>query len=195
MANIVLEGPIAEVREREVRLLHNIATEVAQFGEAGQEDKERLQQSSADLREMFFMLVVIGEFNAGKSSFVNALLGDELLPMGITPTTEAIELIRYGKEKSRNAEIKEEGRLREWRHPSTGGPGVVIVDTPGTGSVFARHEEVAKNFLSRSDLVIFLISAKRAFAQTEKLYLELAKNYGKKIIVVINQADLLDAKE
>jgi len=44
--------------------------------------------------------------------------------------------------------------------------GVVIVDTPGTGSVFRKHERIAKNFLSRSDLVIFLLSAKRALAET-----------------------------
>ena len=43
-----------------------------------------------------FLVVIIGEFNAGKSSFINALLGDNLLPTGITPTTEAIELIHYG---------------------------------------------------------------------------------------------------
>ncbi|MBZ0309994.1 MAG: hypothetical protein K8I82_28285, partial [Anaerolineae bacterium] len=57
------------------------------------------------------------------------------------------------------------------------------------------HERIAKEFLSRSDLVIFLISAKRAFAQTEKIYLELARDYGKKIILVINQVDLLEKKE
>src|SRR5207253_74871 len=51
------------------------------------------------------------------------------------------------------------------------------------------------SFLHRSDLVIFVISAKRALAETERIYLELAKSYGKKIITVINQADLLDAKE
>jgi hypothetical protein len=72
---------------------------------------------------------------------------------------------------------------------------VVIVDSPGTGSVFARHERIAKDFLSRSDLVIFVISAKRAFAQTEKIYLELARDYGKKIVLVINQIDLLEKKE
>lgn len=195
MANIVLEGPIADIREREIQLLHDISDRIGGFGEDGQQDRDKLRQNSQDLRDMFFILVVIGEFNAGKSTFVNAMLGDELLPMGITPTTEVIELIRHSKEKSKTPEIREDGYIREWKHPNTGAPGVVIVDSPGTGSVFARHEEIAKRFLSRSDLVIFLISAKRAFAQTEKLYLELAKNYGKKIIIVINQFDLLEKKE
>ncbi len=192
---IVLEGPIAELREREVRLLYDLAEYAGKNGGVeGASDRQRLLDTASDLREMFLMVVVIGEFNAGKSTFVNALLGDDVLPMGITPTTDAIELVRYAPRKSRKADLRD-GAIREWEHPNTGAPGVVIVDTPGTGSVFQKHEQIAKSFLHRSDLVIFLLSAKRAFAETERLYLELAKNYGKKIIVVINQVDLLDSKE
>lgn len=192
MTTIILEGPIAEAREREVRLLYDIAEQVGAFGEEGQADRSRLQQNANDLSEMFFLVVVIGEFNSGKSSFVNALLGDKLLPMGITPTTEVIELVRYG---SASKEIRRSDTLREWTHPNVGAPDVVIVDTPGTQSIFAKHERIAKSFLSRSDLVIFLLSAKRAFAQSEKMYLELARDFGKKIILVINQIDLLTEKE
>jgi small GTP-binding protein len=194
MTSIVLEGPIADIREREVQLLFDLAEEIARQGDEAKEDRDRLKQNAADLRDMFFLVVIVGEFNAGKSTFVNALLGDQLLPTGITPTTEYIELIRHG-DKNTPPEIKEHDAVREWQHPNTGTPGVVIVDTPGTGSVFAKHERIAKRFLSRSDLVLFLFSAKKAFAQTEKLYLELARNYGKKIILVLNQMDLLDKDE
>lgn len=193
MAGIVLEGPLAELREREVKLLYDVAEYLNSLGSA-EEDRKRLLDSAADLKEMFLMVVIIGEFNAGKSSFVNALLGDPLLPMGITPTTDAIELIRYAPVKETSPKQRNDA-LREWYHPNTGAPGVVIVDTPGTGSVFAKHEQIAKSFLHRSDLVIFVISAKRAFAETERLYLDLARNYGKKIIIVVNQADLLEGRE
>ncbi len=193
MAGMVIEGPLADLREREVRLLTDAADYIGGLTE-GSDDKARLLESAADLREMFLMVVIIGEFNAGKSTFVNALLGDALLPMGITPTTDAIELIRYAALKQPAPRLRGDA-IREWFHPNTGGPGVVIVDTPGTGSVFAKHEQIAKNFLHRSDLVIFVISAKRAFAETERLYLDLARGYGKKIIIVINQADLLEGRE
>lgn len=193
-AGIVLEGPIAELREREVRLLYDVAEYVGKAGPDGATDRQRLLETASDLREMFLMVVVIGEFNAGKSTFVNALLGDAILPMGITPTTDVIELVRYSQNKTHSDELRDDA-IREWGHPNTGAAGVVIVDTPGTGSVFQKHERIAKSFLHRSDIVIFLISAKRAFAETERLYLELAKSYGKKIIVVINQMDLLDQKE
>ena len=190
----IMDGPLAALRESEVRLITAIAETLAEMGDSAQEDRKRLQDVAFDLKDLFFLVAVIGEFNAGKSSFVNALLGDKLLPMGITPTTEQIELIRYGESPNYKPTIREDG-IREWTHPNTGASGVAIVDTPGTGSVFKKHESTAKDFLHRSDMVIFVISAKRAFAETERLYLELAKNYGKKIILVVNQIDLLEPKE
>jgi small GTP-binding protein len=188
-----LEGPLAALRESEVRLLTDIATTLAELGDATESDRQRLLDVAHDLRDAFFLVVVIGEFNAGKSSFINALLGDDLLPVGVTPTTEAIEVIKYNETVNRKPELH--GSLREWTHPGTGAPGVAIVDTPGTGSVFQRHEDTAKAFLHRSDLIIFLLSAKRALADTERLYLQMARDYGKKIILVINQVDLLSPQE
>ncbi len=189
-----LEGPLAAYREREVQLLLDVAATLAELGEPAAQDRRRLLDVAQDLRDMFFLVVVIGEFNAGKSSFINAMLGDELLQIGVTPTTEAIHLIRYGEMVQRKPNIREDG-IYEWTHPNTGAVGVSMVDTPGTGSVFQKHETVAKAFLHRSDLVIFVISAKRALAQAEKLYLELARDYGKKIILVVNQVDLLNPAE
>ncbi len=192
---MVLEGALAELRERLIRLLGESAEFVGKLHGEGQQDRRRLLDAADDLREMFLLVAVIGEFNAGKSTFINALLGEPLLPSGITPTTDAIELVRYAAAPNRTPKLREGAAIREWEHPATGGTGIAIVDTPGTGSVFQQHEDIAKSFLHRSDLVIFIISAKRAFADTERLYLELARSYGKKIVVVINQTDLLDDSE
>lgn len=193
---VTLEGPLARLREREIELLSTLAGLIESLGEDGPADAGRLLDSAEDLRSMFFLLVVMGEFNAGKSTLINALLGDRLLPTGATPTTEVIEVIRYGRRKTRKPQDADAvDHVREWRHPNTGGAGIAIVDTPGTGSVFRQHEATAKSFLHRADLVIFVLSAKRAFAETERLYLELAQSFGKKIILVINQADLLNKKE
>jgi small GTP-binding protein len=188
------EIALAGQRERVITLLLDAARTLAEMSDSAAEDRTRLLDMGQDLREQFFLVVVIGEFNAGKSTFINALLRDDLLAMGITPTTEAIHVIRYSEQPTRTPTPRPDG-VMEWAHPNTGAPGVALVDTPGTGSVFQRHEQTAKSFLHRSDLVIFVISAKRAFAETERLYLELARDYGKKIILVINQADLLDPSE
>jgi small GTP-binding protein len=189
-----LEGPIAALREKAIQAIDDVAIALTEEGDENRDDVKKLRDMAQDLRDMFFMVAIIGEFNAGKSSFVNALIGEKLLPMGITPTTEYIELIRYNEEPNRIPNLRD-GALREWAHPNTGAPGVAIVDTPGTGSIFQKHEKTAKEFLHRSDLVIFLISAKHAFAETERMYLDLAKGYGKKIILVINQVDLLKPNE
>jgi GTP-binding protein EngB required for normal cell division len=102
--------------------------------------------------------------------------------------------VRYS-ETAQRVPVRQDATVRVWQHPNTLAPGVAVVDTPGTGSVFKKHEETAKSFLHRADLVIFVLSAKRALAETERLYLDLARNYGKKIILVINQADLLKPDE
>ncbi|MCC6612033.1 MAG: dynamin family protein [Anaerolineae bacterium] len=189
-----LEGTLAALRESQIRLISEIAETIGELGDVAQEDQQRLREMAEDLRDQFFLVAIIGEFNSGKSSLINALLGETLLPVGVTPTTEAIEVIRYGEIAERRPEIRDDS-TRVWTHPNTGAPGVALVDTPGTGSVFQKHEKTAKAFLHRSDLIIFVISAKRALAETERLYLELAKNYGKKIVLVVNQVDLLHANE
>ncbi|MBE0691255.1 MAG: dynamin family protein [Anaerolineae bacterium] len=189
-----LEGTLAALRESQIRLISEISETIGEIGDAAQEDQQRLGEMAEDLRDLFFLVAIIGEFNSGKSSLINALLGEALLPVGVTPTTEAIEVIRYGEIAERRPQMRDDS-TRVWTHPNTGAPGVALVDTPGTGSVFKKHEKTAKDFLHRSDLIIFVISAKRALAETERLYLELAKNYGKKIVLVVNQVDLLHANE
>src|SRR5262249_18433685 len=60
--------------------------------------KERLDRELVrKLEEDRFHLVVVGEFNHGKSTFVNALLGEAVLPVGVTPTTAAIHHLKYSE--------------------------------------------------------------------------------------------------
>ncbi len=68
--------------------------------EIAPKDMERLQHSIVQLDELF-LLVVVGEFNSGKSAFINALLGQRFLEEGVTPTTHQIHLVRYGPEVQR----------------------------------------------------------------------------------------------
>ncbi|HYO88288.1 MAG TPA: dynamin family protein [Candidatus Limnocylindrales bacterium] len=193
-AGTILEGALAAFREQEIRLTGDLQAALEGMPEGDEDDCRRLDETIRDLREMFYLVVVIGEFNAGKSTFVNALLNEALLPSGITPTTEMIEVVRFS-EMAQRVPVRQDAAVRIWAHPNTLAPGVALVDTPGTGSVFKRHEDTAKSFLHRADLVIFVLSAKRALAETERLYLDLARNYGKKIILVINQVDLLKPDE
>ena len=63
--------------------------------EAPRSEIEQARQSARNLDEAF-LLVVVGEFNSGKSSFINALLGEAVLPEGVTPTTDRIYVIQHG---------------------------------------------------------------------------------------------------
>ena len=67
--------------------------------DAATEDLQVLDRSLLQLDELF-LLVIVGEFNSGKTAFINALLGERFLTEGVTPTTAAIHVIRYGDEAS-----------------------------------------------------------------------------------------------
>ncbi len=76
------------------RLLADLQQALARF-DAAAEDQETLKRSALQLDELF-LLVVAGEFNAGKSAFINALLGSRVLEEGVTPTTTRVHVVKYG---------------------------------------------------------------------------------------------------
>ena len=90
-----MQGPLVILREDAIQTLEDIATMLVSLPGEAEEDSRRLRDIVEDLQQMFFIVAIIGEFNAGKSTFINAMLGERLLPTGITPTTEYIELVRY----------------------------------------------------------------------------------------------------
>ena len=87
-----------DLRSREQELLERLATALARFGGDVEPDDLRRFREARDQLTGLFLLVVAGEFNSGKSSFINALLGERVLPEGVTPTTDRINLLRYGPE-------------------------------------------------------------------------------------------------
>ena len=69
------------------------------------------------------------------------------------------------------------------------------MDTPGTNAIIRHHEELSRSFVPRSDLVLFITSAERPLTESERGYLELIRDWGKKILLVVNKSDLLDGDE
>jgi small GTP-binding protein len=139
-----------------------------------------------------FLLVVVGEFNAGKSAFINALLGARVLEEGVTPTTSRVGILRYGAELAHRT--RPDG-LVETTAPAEILRALQVVDTPGTNAVLREHEALTRDFLPRSDLVLFVTSADRPYTESERAFLEAIREWGKKIVVVLNKADLLRTKE
>jgi small GTP-binding protein len=150
----------------------------------------RLRQALADLDHLF-LLVVAGEFNSGKSALINALLGEPVLAEGVTPTTAALTLLTHG---DRSDQIDRTDGLLEIRHPLPLLHDLALVDTPGTNAISRLHESLTREFIPRSDLLLFVTSADRPFTESERAFLEQIRDWGKKIVVVLNKVDLLGSR-
>ena len=159
--------------------------------EADASDQSALERSIAQL-DRLFLLVVIGEFNAGKSAFVNALAGARVLEEGPTPTTTRLQILRYGDTPGRHIEQQSVDVVSA---PVALLRDLDIVDTPGTNAIFREHERLTTEFVPQADLVLFVTSADRPFTESERSFLENIRNWGKKIVVVINKIDVLERAE
>jgi GTP-binding protein EngB required for normal cell division len=177
-----------ELRARELELLGRLSRALEAFGSDVQPaDLQRFKEATDQLAGLF-LLVIAGEFNSGKSSFINALLGERVLPEGVTPTTDRINLLRHGSEIT---ERPLEAFLLERTHPAELLRELSVVDTPGTNAVIRRHEELTRDFVPRADLVLFVTSADRPFSESEREFLERIREWGKKIVFIVNKIDIL----
>jgi|WetSurSiteA1Bulk_404760.scaffolds.fasta_scaffold01702_5 small GTP-binding protein len=170
--------------------LNDLRASLIQFG-ATSEDHETLAQSIRQLDELF-LLVVVGEFNSGKSAFINALLGQKILKEGVTPTTTQINVLRYGEMQERHVESES---LHTLTAPVELLAELNIVDTPGTNAIIRQHEAITQQFVPRSDLVLFVTSADRPFTESERAFLERIRDWGKKVLIVLNKIDLFQSQE
>lgn len=179
-----------ELLRRERALLEELRVQLARL-EAPDADLERLKHSLQQLDELF-LLVIVGEFNAGKTAFINALLGSRLLTEGVTPTTSHIHLLRYG-EALRQEPFGDDYLVIhvpvEWLRE------INVVDTPGTNAVVQRHQQITEHFVPRSDLVLFVTSADRPFSESERAFLERIRAWGKKVVIVVNKIDLMETED
>ena len=168
-----------------------------------------------------FHLVVLGEFNHGKSTFVNALLGHDILPTGITPTTASLNHIVYGEKPSARA-VKFDGSiedvpfeaLADWvtvsgksaepfHHVEIKYPcellkdNVTLVDTPGVNDLNEQRADITYDYLPRADAVIFLLDASQALKESEREFLSgyVLKTLQDRLVFVLGKADLLSEKE
>lgn len=172
--------------ESEKQIIQDLLETLSRW-ETSETDLEHLRRALNQLNELF-LLVFVGEFNSGKSALINALLGEAYLKEGVTPTTDRIHILRYG-EAGQPEYVNENARIL--RFPADILREIHIVDTPGTNAVLRKHEAIAREFVPRSDMVIFVTSADRPFTESERNFLEVIQKWGKKVVVVINKVDIL----
>jgi GTP-binding protein EngB required for normal cell division len=186
----VLDERVADLLLRERTAIGDLRALVAR-GHLGDDPERALATALEDL-EGLFLLVVVGEFNAGKSTLVNALLGATVMREGVTPTTDRVTLVVHGPEATSEELSAEFARVT---HPADRLRALALVDTPGTNAVIAKHQLLTEKFVPRADLVLFVTSSDRPFTESERGFLERIAGWGKKVAIVINKADLLESEE
>ncbi len=154
-------------------------------------DLERLASLVNEMDELF-LLVVVGEYNSGKSTFINALLGDEVFAMGDLPTTRAISILRYG-DAGPPESIGD--HLQLYHYPLDVLRDLDIVDTPGTNSIERMEEEITREFVPRADLVLFVTSLLQPLTASELDFLTHIREWGKKVVFVVNGIDRRNSDE
>ncbi|HUO77883.1 MAG TPA: dynamin family protein [Thermodesulfovibrionales bacterium] len=162
-----------------------------------------------------FNLVVVGQFKRGKTSLINALLGEDILPVAVVPLTSVVTIMKYGDalrivvhfNEGRVAEIKTESLpeyvtergnpknekdvsevIINYPSPYLRG-GVQIIDTPGVGSVYEHNTDVAYRYLPKSDAALFLLSVDQPLSKAELEFLKDVREYSKRIFFLLNKAD------
>lgn len=169
-----------------------------------------------------FHIGVLGDFKRGKSTLVNALIGRDVLPSGVVPVTTVVTEVRLGAGEpgvtvayvDGSTEAIDERHVADYvseeRNPGNrrgvarvvvsvpetfGAPGVVLVDTPGLGSVHEHQTAAAHDALADSDGAIVVLSVDSPLSDAERdLVVDLASR-GAPLFVVVNKCDHLDASE
>lgn len=140
-----------------------------------------------------FLFVVCGEVNAGKSTLINGLFGEELCSVNVLPETEKVLWYRYG-EQARDDEITEV--LEERYRPIDFLSDFNIVDTPGTNSVIRGHQAITEHFLPVADLVLFVFPVSNPWgAATWDFITRFPEDLRGKVAFVLQQKDLRDDNE
>ncbi len=166
-------------------------------------------------------LAVLGEFKRGKSTLINRLLGEPVLPVGVVPMTSLPILVEHGPRPEVEIELTSGERLRLGpgdladyatevgnpenrrqvtrvvvRHPAPIlAEGVVLVDTPGIGSAHDHNTEVAHRALAEADAAVFVLSVDSPASRAELDFLRSVRERVGRLIYVLNKADLLSAPE
>ena len=202
-----------EQRQATLQNLQTLSSIAAEMGLTG--DGEILQAAARRLQENRFSLAVCGMLKNGKSTLINSLLGEAVLPTGVTPQTAVVTYLSYGPEKTCRV-LFEDGRQQEIRveeiaeyaieeaNPNNSKgvkalyityplpllrDGLVIIDTPGVGSIHPKHSQFTYEVLPYVDAVIFLLAVDQPLSQGEIEFLRTLARDERKTFFVQNKKD------
>jgi small GTP-binding protein len=215
-----ISGEHVAVKRELLAALRDIAKLADEIGMATL-SKDLLGTRIPKLDEERFALVVLGEFNHGKSTFVNALCGAPILPAGITPTTATINHLTWSEQPAATAHLIDDStqtidpkKLGDWvtiegkeaahvKYVEVGWPAdilrdkVTLVDTPGVNDINEQRAEITYGYIPRADAVLFLLDGAQVLKQSERAFLEqrILRRSKDKLIFILGKIDLLAPDE
>lgn len=186
---------------------------------AAQIDSEHIASEAEDLAERVaegrFFVACVGQFKRGKSTLIDALLGESILPTGFVPVTTVPTVVRYGTTRSARVRAADgtwqeiglhelEQYVSEVYNPENGkgitgaevfvpcrllASGMCLVDTPGLGSVYSGNTETTKALIPHIDAVLVVTGSDPPLAGEELALIESVTQHADHLIVVLNKAD------
>ena len=139
------------------------------------------------------LLVIVGEVKAGKSSFINALLREDVCEVAPGPCTVRIQELVYGPER------RVEALGESWQRialPKEVLREITMVDTPGTNSIVKDHQTITEKYIPQSDLVVFVFSAVNPHTKSAwELLTLIKKEWHRKVVFVLQQSDRVTQRE
>ena len=217
----VTEGlPIEE--KQTAALLESLAKVAQECGLHTLEQELRKERIPA-LERGRITLVVLGEFNHGKSTVINSLLGEDVLPMGITPTTSVITHVVHSQQPYAKIfpglgqdpvdlpydqlgdtvrhTVEEEAKEPEYVEVGYPNPmldqSLILVDTPGVNDISRQKVEITYGYLPRADVVLYVLDATQVLKKSEVAFIRdrLLKANRERIIFILNKVDALDPED
>ncbi len=178
---------IKEDKKRIIEDLKNVLLSLEELGKRlGMEDVDELRKVREEL-ESPFSIAFVGEFNRGKSSIINALVGAELMEVRNDPTTSAIYIIEYSDIHRGEDHISP--YLRKLGYNSSLLKDIRIVDTPGIRSLKSEHEKILKEYLAKADMVFFVMDVNQPLTKDEMELIKKIREHRSKIVILLNKID------
>lgn len=176
---------------------------------------------AARVRDGRFYVACLGQFKRGKSTLLNALVGEPVLPVGVEPVTAVVTVIRHGDRRfarvrfldgtSQEVEIEEiAAYVTEKENPGNSkgvaavevflpspllSSGMCLVDTPGISSVFEGNTEVTKAFVPHIDAALVVLGADPPISADELALIGEISKQCNDVIFALNKADKLSEAE
>lgn len=212
------------IEEQKQEIVRNINSILNKAIVTDGEIKAQLTELAGDVENDFFMVVVLGEFKRGKSTFINSLLGAAILPTDVLPETAVISAISYSDTPGVDAVYQdgtiEKNSLNEvyLKKFSANDPSneyqnikylkisypadilknhLILVDTPGVDDLNEQRCDVTYNFIPRANVILFLLDAKSPLKKTEMDFIEehILPMGLDNIIFLVNKYDNVDEEE